>query len=242
MTNYDPVRGYLHSHHLRWSYGAMEGRPADWAEDLADKPASLVVPAVAAAGFDGIWIDRFGFADGGHAITVAVRSLAGVEPLRSPDRRLEFFDLRPSMAALVARRAPAQLRALRDATLEPALAATWGPGFGGLHQAARYSLRALAPRARLRVVNRRGVQPGTLTATVRSRVPVRLSVRYPTGVEQELLVTPHGVPLRRLLQLRSGTSTIRFTAVPVYPRTPVSQLGLRLENPAVLEPGFVPFL
>jgi hypothetical protein len=242
MTNYDPVRGYLHSHHLRWSYGAMEGRPADWAEDLADKPASLVVPAVAAAGFDGIWIDRFGFTDGGHAITVAVRSLAGVEPLRSRDGRLEFFDLRPSMAALVARGAPAQLRALRDATLEPALAATWGPGFGALHQAARYSLRALAPRARLRVVNRRGAQPGTLTATVRSRVPVRLSVRYPTGVEQELRVTPRGVALRRLLQLRSGTSTIRFAAVPVDPRTPVSQLGLRLENPAVLEPGFVPFL
>jgi phosphoglycerol transferase len=242
MTNYDQVRGYLHSHHLRWSYGAMQGRPADWSEDLADKPVSLVAPGVAAAGFDGVWVDRFGFADGGHAVTVALGTIAGVAPLRSPNRRLEFFDLRPYAAALRSRHSPAQLRALRDATLEPALATTWGPGFGRLHQAARHSFRALAPQASLRVVNRRGLRPGTLTATVRARVPARLTVRYPTGVQQAVLVTPRGATLRRLLQLRSGTSTIRFAATPVDPRTPAAALGLRLEDPAVLEPGFVPFL
>ena len=242
MTNYDQVRGYLHSHHLRWSYGAMQGRPADWSEDLADKPVSVVVPSVAAAGFDGVWVDRFGFADGGHAITVAVGSVTGVAPLRSRDRRLEFFDLRPYAAALRARHSPAQLRDLRDATLEPALATTWGPGFGPLHQGTRSSSRTLAPAARLRVVNRRGLRSGTLTATVRSRVPARLTVRYPTGVRQDLLVTTHGVALHRLLQLRPGTSTIRFTAAPVDPRTPRSSLGLRVDDPAVLESGFVPFL
>src|SRR5437763_6716178 len=242
MTNYDQVRGYLHSHHLRWSYGAMQGRPAAWSEDLADKPVSLVVPSVAAAGFDGVWVDRFGFADGGHAITVALGSVTGVAPLRSRDRRLEFFDLRPYAAALRARHSPAQLRELRDATLEPALATTWGAGFGPLHEGARSSSRTLAPVARLRVVNRRGVRPGALSATVRSRVPARLTVRYPTGVQQAMLVTARGVALHRLLQLRPGTSTIRFTATPVDPRTAPSSLGLRVEDPAVLEPGFVPFL
>ena len=242
MLNGDPVRAYLHSHDLRWSYGAMQGRRADWSEDLADKPASLVVPAVAAAGFDGIWVDRFGFADGGHAITVALRSIAGVDPLRSRDRRFAFFDLRPYAARLRERRSPVQLRELRDAALEPALSVSWGAGFGPLSQTARGSLRALAPRARLRVTNRRGLQAATLTATVRARVAVRLTVRYPTGVQQELLVTPRGAALRRLLQLRPGTSTIRFSAAAVDARTPPSRLGLRLEDPAVLEPGLVPFL
>ncbi len=242
MTNYDQVRGYLHSHDLRWSYGAMQGRPADWAEDLADKPASLVVPAVAASGFDGIWVDRFGYAGGGFAITAALRALTGVEPLRSPNGRQEFFDLRPYAAALRAHHSPAELRALRDATLEPAVVVHWGQGFGPLRQGADAASRTVAPNARLQVVNRRGLRPALLTATLRSRAPTRVRVRYPTGVQQELLVTPRGVTLHRLLQLRLGTSTIRLTAAPVDTRTPPRQLALQAQDAAVLEPGFAALL
>ena len=242
MTNYDQVRGYLHSHDLRWSYGAMQGRPADWAEDLSDKPASLVVPAVAASGFDGIWVDRFGYSASGDATSAALRNLTGVAPLLSPNGRQEFFDLRPYAEALRAHHSPAELRDLRDATLEPALAVHWGPGFGPLRQGPRIAARALAPNARLQVVNRRGLRRAMLTGTLRSRVPVRVTVRYPTGVQQQLLVTPRGAPLRRLLALRPGTSTIRLTAAPVDPRTPPAQLDLRALDVALVEQGFVPFL
>jgi hypothetical protein len=220
----------------------MEGRPADWAEDLSDKPASLVVPAVAASGFDGIWVDRYGYGGGASAITAALRRLTSVEPLRSPNGRQEFFDLRPYAAALRAQHSPAQLRALRDATLEPAISVRWGAGFGPLGQGARAASRALGPSARLQVVNRRGLRPALLTATLRSRVPARVTVRYPTGVQQELLVTPRGVTLHRLLELRLGTSTIRVTAVPVDPRTPDARLDLRAQDPVLLEPGFAALL
>jgi hypothetical protein len=81
-----------------------------------------------------------------------------------------------------------------------------------------------------------------LTATLRSRVPVQLTIRFPTGVQQQLLVTPRGVALRRLLALRLGTSTIRMTAVPVDPRTPPAQIDLRAQDLALVEQGFVPFL
>jgi phosphoglycerol transferase len=242
MTNYDQVRGYLHSHDLRWSYGAMQGRPADWAEDLADKPASVVVPAVAASGFDGIWVDRFGYSAGGGAISAALRALTGVAPLRSPNGRQEFFDLRPYAAALRVQHSRAELRNLRDAVLEPALAVRWGPGFGPLRQGPRAASRALARDASLRVVNRRALRPAMLTATLRSRVPVRVTVRYPTGVQQQLLATPRGVALRRLLALRPGTSTIRLTAAPVDPRTSPAQVDLRAQDLALVERGFVPFL
>ena len=50
-TSYEQLRGYVHSTTLRWSYGAMKGRPDDWAAQLAAKPVQLAVPAVAAAGF-----------------------------------------------------------------------------------------------------------------------------------------------------------------------------------------------
>jgi phosphoglycerol transferase len=242
MTNYDQVRGYLHSHDLRWSYGAMQGRPADWGEDLSDKPASLVVPAVAASGFGGIWVDRLGYADGGRAITAALRGLTGAEPLRSPNGRQEFFDLRPYAGALRARHSRAELRALRDATLEPAFSVRWGAGFGPLRQGAQAASRALGTSARLQAVNRRGLRFVLLTATLRSRVPARVTLRYPTGVQQELLVTPRGARLHRLLALRLGTSTIRLTAVPVDPRTPPTRLDLRAQDPALLEQGFTAFL
>src|SRR3981081_4534924 len=191
MTNYDQVRGYLHSHGLRWSYGGMQGRSADWTEDLADKPASLVVPAVAASGFDGIWVDRYGYPAGGASISAALRTVTGVAPVRRPHGGREVFDTAPS---------------------------------------------APAPR------RRHALRPAVLTATRRSRLPARVTVRYPTGVQQQLLVTPRGVALRRLLSLRLGTSTIRLTAAPVDPRTSPAQLELRAQDVALVERGFVPFL
>jgi hypothetical protein len=73
-------------------------------------------------------------------------------------------------------------------------------------------------------------------------VPVRVTIRYPTGVQQQLLVTARGVALRRLLALRLGTSTIRLTAAPVDPHTPAAQLDLHAADLALVEQGFVPFL
>ena len=39
MTDYDLVRGYLHSDGLHWSFGAMSGRPEDWQAELARRAA-----------------------------------------------------------------------------------------------------------------------------------------------------------------------------------------------------------
>src|SRR5262249_14253134 len=43
MLDYELVRPYLHSTDLRWSYGAMRGRPQDWQEFLVEKPLPEVV-------------------------------------------------------------------------------------------------------------------------------------------------------------------------------------------------------
>ena len=78
-TKYEPLRGYLHSSTLRWSYGAMKGRSGDWAAQLAGQPLSLVTAAVAAVGFDGVWVDPAGFAPAkAEGLRAALRSLLGV--------------------------------------------------------------------------------------------------------------------------------------------------------------------
>lgn len=241
MYLYDPVRGYLHSHSLRWSYGAMEGRPANWSMDLADKPASLALPAVAVSGFDGIWIDRNGYRDHGRGIVAAVERIVHAAPLVSRDRRLLFFDLRAYAAGLRAGHPAAVLRDLRDATLEPALSVRWSEGFGRFRQTERSARRLAAPRAVIQVINRRALRPGLLHATIRARAPVTLAIRYPTGVRQEVAVSPRGTRLRRTLQLRPGTSEIRFEIVE-RGRPLEGDPGLTFEDPGLLEPAFVPFL
>ena len=69
----------------------VKGRPEDWASQLGAKPLSLVVPAVAASGFEGIYIDRFGYADDGRATEAEIARIVGADPLVSPSGRAVFF-------------------------------------------------------------------------------------------------------------------------------------------------------
>ena len=91
---YEPLRPYLHPSDLRWSYGAVKGRPsADWQADLADKPTKVMLDTVVSKGFDGIYIFRFGYPDRAAKLEAELSVLLGVEPLVSPDGRMSFFSL-----------------------------------------------------------------------------------------------------------------------------------------------------
>ena len=90
---YEPVKAYLHSDDLRWSYGAMRGRPEDWAADHATKPAAELVPAAREAGFAAILVDRLGYGDDGAAAEADLRGVLGAEPERSPDGRYLYWPL-----------------------------------------------------------------------------------------------------------------------------------------------------
>jgi hypothetical protein len=88
---YEPVKPYLHSDDLRWSYGAMRGRPADWLGPLAASPVSEVVAAARERGFTALLVDRLGYADDGAAVTSQLGVLG--EPIRSPNDRFLFWPL-----------------------------------------------------------------------------------------------------------------------------------------------------
>lgn len=55
---YEPAKAYLHTDDLRWSYGAMRGRPGDWGAANVDTPARELVAAARRAGFAAILIDH----------------------------------------------------------------------------------------------------------------------------------------------------------------------------------------
>ena len=128
MQDYDPLRAYLHSTDLKWSYPVMEARPSNWDSQTVGLPPTTLVDGVIAAGFSGIWIDHAGYVDGGRAIVGELRALLGEAPLTSRDRNFSFFDLRSYAARLRSVAPPAELSNLRTAILHPAVV-TWGGGF-----------------------------------------------------------------------------------------------------------------
>jgi hypothetical protein len=94
MVDYDLFRGYLHSNDLRWSYGLVKGRGDDWSANVAREPVPQMVRDVKSAGFAGIYLDRFGYQDGGASIDPQLIAATGSTPLKSPDQRLFFYRLR----------------------------------------------------------------------------------------------------------------------------------------------------
>jgi phosphoglycerol transferase len=110
MLDYDPLLGFLHDDgSLRWSYGAIKGRPdADWQIRLRDHVGPVgALPALLGLGFSGLWVDTYGYKD--LTEPMQIQSAVGVEALRSQGGRFWFFDLRPYRRRL--HRPPSELRA-----------------------------------------------------------------------------------------------------------------------------------
>jgi hypothetical protein len=215
LKDYDGARGYLHSDNLRWSWGAMKGRPRDWQSETVNLPPELLVPMVSAAGFQGIYLDRFGYADNGIAVESQLRRILGVAPsFPSPNARLLFFDMRSYNAQLRAEHPRSQIAALATVTLRP-LQTEWSTDSfnresrDGLHLT-RWTAHA---QARIDVVNpssspRDVVLSMTLARSGGATAEVLLG--YPGGERQRIQVKPAGTPVLRRLRVPPGTSAIEI--------------------------------
>jgi phosphoglycerol transferase len=119
-VDYDLMRGYLHSDSLRWSYGAMRGRPSDWSASLANMPPKVIVPLIAAAGFSGIYVDRYYFPDGAARLTRQLKHAISTGPaFSSADRRLLYFSLSPVRKRISEQCTAQERRATAAAVLHP---------------------------------------------------------------------------------------------------------------------------
>jgi phosphoglycerol transferase len=225
-TTYELARGPIHSDRLRWSYGAMKGRPADWQAPLATQPLYLSLAAAAANEFDGLWVDPRGYSTAARPRLVPVlERVLGVQPLFSPAHDLMFFDLRPFAARLALAHPAAQLAQLRASTLHPLRTACGTEGI---------ELTNPSPFAR--------------EATLQMRVymhaehPLTLLIHYPGAVNEQRALTTTPVRIQRALSLPPGTSTIGFslagTPAPLQPRIS----GPVVDQSTLTEPALTPFL
>jgi phosphoglycerol transferase len=238
--SYDEGRPYLHSKRLRWSFGAMEGRPADWAASLAGQPGSVLIPSIAAAGFAGVWVTRPLYPDGGAAADADLRGRAGATPLTSPDGQFSFYDLRPYAARLTAALGPGVKR-LGELTLHP-VRVDYGADFttrefqSGPASSISNVRSMTAPDASFTIVNpspfaRRIDFAATLQTLAGATAHV--IVHWEDGTASSVDASRNGAPLRRSLSVPPGAHSARI--VSDQPLNPAVKQYLALRDVAITD-------
>lgn len=121
MADYDHFRGYIHSHKgTRWSYGAMKGRSEDWTTPARSRSLRSMLKSAAIVGFDGVYLDRWGYEDYGRAIEGDLRKILGGGPtVVSDNGRLSFFPAAAYKRRVLATTAPAVREQIARDLLDP---------------------------------------------------------------------------------------------------------------------------
>lgn len=72
----------------------MKTRDGDlWQRWATPKPLNDFLEIISQGGFRGIYIDRYGYPDGGSQIEKRLTALLNVTPIVSDNKRLIFFDM-----------------------------------------------------------------------------------------------------------------------------------------------------
>jgi hypothetical protein len=233
-SSYELLRGYLHTSHLRWSYGAIKGRSGDWQSQLAPKPLGLSISAAAAAGFAGLYVDPRGYEDQPRGpFARALAGLLGVAPLVSPRHDLWFFDLRPYARRLAGAHSAQQLSALRDATLTP-LRAGCGSGGLALENPSSGPVTAVVSAVVTIAEPPGSGGPGGPGATGAAGATIR--VVYPDNSQQQLELGPTPIMITRRIQLDPGRSAVRVAVIGAGPAG-----GVFVSEPDLTAGAFEPF-
>jgi phosphoglycerol transferase len=209
MQDYDLLRAYLHSDHLRWSYGTMRGREENaWFRETAALPAPQLIERLGWAGFSGISINRHGFSDYAARIERELRDVLGSLPIQSPDAELAFYDLKDYQTLRRHHTPPNEWAAWREAAIHPPLV-VWQGGFSD--QDSGSGRRFGTHDARLTLVNRVGrIQDVRLEMSITpndGQVTVSSSVfADPVHVDRD---SPR---LDRTLRLPAGRYEVRFVS------------------------------
>ena len=231
MFEYDPMRGYLHSHHLRWSYGGFKGRPeADWQDQVVREPPATMLRVLAAVGFQGVYVDRFGYTDGGEQVEAELASMLGPPAVVSPDGRLSFFSMVSLRDRLRADRGRDVLAAAAGAVLHP-VTADYGDGFFGVEHAGADTWAWAPNSARLTLEN-----PGRATSEVTLRFelltagPATVTFTLPDGSSQTVLV-PGGRrrPARLDVRVPPGRSAVELRTDAPLVQSDVDHRDLHLQ-------------
>jgi len=224
MSDYDHFKPYVHSHHLRWSYGVTKGRPDDWEDDARVFAPQELAMLATTAGFGAVYINRAGLADRGAAIDAGLTKLTGAGPAgSSSDGGQAYYDLRPFAARLARTTTPSERHVLRDALIRPA-DISYGAGFSFQEADAGGQFRWAAADALLTVANPQPVNRRIrLVATIfgGGPQPSTVQVGLPDGTHRTLTTSDKGAPLDLTFVVVPGRNELHLqTFGPQAPSAP----------------------
>jgi phosphoglycerol transferase len=211
MNDYDPLRPFLHSRTLRWSYPAMRGGFDDeWIRAAAAREPESLASELTDADFGGILLTRAGFPD-----TRTERALIqwlGESPDASADRRLAFFSLLAQKEREGGNASSAERDERRERALHPLLV-RWGAGFWELESAPDGPFRWCSSTGEIWLDNR---SPSAKRVTFRmqalaANAPSRLIIEGDVLSDDVPLGTVW-VPFSRTFLVPSGAHVLRFQA------------------------------
>jgi phosphoglycerol transferase len=213
IGHYDHLRAFLHSHSLRWSFGAMKGREADtWQKQLQERPMDFLVKTLVMHGFAGIYLDRNGYAYDGSQIEAELGALIGIKPLVSASERMSFFSL-INYAHRLRQGFSEDEWQLQERAYRQPFAIAWRKGFYHLeNSAAEGTWRWSCGKGEMVLHNPRS-EPKRITFRMRfanaSQIPAHL--RLEGGLLSEALdFDKNGVPFERTLLVPPGDHVIRM--------------------------------
>ena len=213
MPDYSPLHGYLNSRKLRWSYGAMRGRPvAEWQKEISAKPPSDMVRSLVLWGFAGIYIDRFGYPDQGKAIESDLGQILGGGPaLESENKRLVFFSLLPFAAQWKAGIPPEKWLQLEKEEREQ-ISLSWAGGFSGLEKDSSRQWRWCASKGALIFDNPApGARKMEITTRFATGQPGEANLWIEGLFSDHLKISGTGVFYHKVFQVPPGTHQLRFS-------------------------------
>ncbi len=97
LNPYDHFLPYLYSHHLRFSFGTVKGRPQEeWQQKLGQMELDALVPKLESYGFSAVYVNRNRYSDKGQNL-IQLFKKAGREDMIESDRHdLLCVFLKPS--------------------------------------------------------------------------------------------------------------------------------------------------
>lgn len=93
MGPYDHGKAYLASRNLSWSWPSFSTRHREWQNTITNLESRQFLEALAVSSFRLIWIDRFGYEDGGELIVNSLVSAGATEFLPESHPRYVILDL-----------------------------------------------------------------------------------------------------------------------------------------------------
>ena len=207
MGIYDHARPFQWSSRLKWSWPSLSNRHQAWVAELVRGPIEEMAEALVLAGFDAIWLDRLGYADGGKAIIGSLQTVGVASIGASAASRFALLDLRPVRDAMKVRLGIEKFRAAADQAL-PAVSVQYDGGFYAAEKRPDgLNFRWMQCNARMTLRNHtEAVQEVSIDAILQTAVSATVVLSVGKSPEIPLVAGPNGIPMHATLSIPSQTS------------------------------------